>query len=273
MTVGGCQSVILNEESPEGAVIKLGEYDRIPMYTIAMPPFFPYKVAAPDILYLKKMLIGLLETFPTYSQDFFMYYLYTKEGVQTHYTIAQLAKIALKKSEKPVAGETNRSNWICNESSDSSDKENISAYSNKVQFNKIASEKLVISKPLNYVSPNSQQIVRKDKFAGILPKKSKEFHTIDKVKSSFLEQIEEEGIYGHPMFYTEERSDSLNDEDYEYTQLNTSTLKELSDLGKESSMDDKTAQNNTDKEERVSYIMESDLFCAEDINQFFQSQQ
>jgi hypothetical protein len=69
--IGGCQSVILNECSPEGAIIRLGDHDRIPMYTITMPPLFPYKPTAPDIEYLKGIFIGLIEAFPSYSQDFF----------------------------------------------------------------------------------------------------------------------------------------------------------------------------------------------------------
>eukprot|EP00826_Nyctotherus_ovalis_P003459 TRINITY_DN10704_c0_g2_i1.p1 TRINITY_DN10704_c0_g2~~TRINITY_DN10704_c0_g2_i1.p1 ORF type:complete len:233 (-),score=45.71 TRINITY_DN10704_c0_g2_i1:113-811(-) len=230
------------------------------MYTIAMPPLFPYKVTPPDVLYLKQMLIGLLEAFPTYSQDFFMYYLYTKEGVQTHYTIAQLAKIVLKKGERPEVKDTYRCNWACNESSDS-DKENISAHANKIHSKKSVTEKTAV--PLKCANPSDPyQVMMEGKWEEAVPRKSSELQSIEQIKSNLLEQIEEEGINGHPIFYTEERSDSLNDEDYEYTQLNTSTLKELSDLGRDSLVDGKTT-------ERVSSAVDSDLFCTESINECF----
>lgn len=223
------------------------------MYTIAMPPFFPYRVTPPDLTYLKKMLTGLLEAFPTYSQDFFMYYLYTKEGVKDHYTISQLAKIVLKQSEKPQSDSIIK--HVDNYKENSSNKENMSLYSNNIQSRIISGERITV--PFNS--------------GKLVPRISNGIYAMDKIKTNLLEQIEEEGIHGHPIFYTEEHSESLNDEDYEYTQLNTSTLKELSDLGKEASMDDKGQKSNV--EERVSCLIDNDLFCSEDINEVFLSEQ
>ena len=92
---------------------------------------------------------------------------------------------------------------------------------------------------------------------------------IDTIKSNSLEQIKEEG---YPMFCTEDYSnDSLNDDDYEYTQLNTSTLKELSDLDKDSGSKDKIRRNHI--EEGINCIRDSVLFCTENINDFLQTGQ
>ena len=223
-----------------------------------MPRLYPYVVASPDIMYLKRMLVGLLETFPSYSQDFFMYYLYTKEGVQSYYTIGQLAKVALKKGEKPIVKDTYKCSWVCNESEDSSDKENIPVYANKTNNCSLIPDKSTT--PLKCL--DGYQVVSKRNEA--IQRRSNEFQSIEQIRSNLLEQIEEEGINGYPMFYTEERSDSLNDEDYEYIQLNTSTLKELSELGRDS-----TEKKNI--EGRISCIMDSELFCTESINEVFKN--
>jgi len=290
-----------------------------------MPPLFPYKVTAPDTIYLKRMLIGLLEAFPSYSQDFFMYYLYTKEGVQDHYTITQLAQIVLKQNEKPTSGGILkiRANGLCDIPSDSSsspDKENINSKANssaiskeKRELNKkellISSQNsqsppapLSIEKSLSYFTPmitraqlapilKQQPIIPTEKTPDLIPSVSNGVFVVDRMKANLLSQIEAEnftnGIKAHPlMFSAEERSESLNDEDYEYTQLNTSTMKELSDLDKESVAEGFGRRQGIMQTERNSNMMKSqqiaegrasclavgtDLYCSENISEIFQS--
>ena len=322
INIGGCQSVILNECSPEGAIIKLGEHDRIPMYTIAMPPLFPYKVTAPDTRYLKRMLIGLLEAFPSYSQDFFMYYLYTKEGVQDHYTITQLAQIVLKQNEKPMSGGgiKRQSNGLCDyvnsDSSSSPDKENVGSHANPIGPSAFSVKEpppgasqsppvqsppvqsppagaLSIEKSLSYFTPMiaRAQAATMIKPSEIVPSVSNGVFVVDRMKANLLQQIEAEnfapGMKAHPLlFSSEERSESLNDEDYEYTQLNTSTMKELSDLDKESVADgfnaakkpstvqtERVARDNAAPHQQVegrsSCLIANDLYCPENINELF----
>jgi len=115
----------LNKSSLEGAIVRLGEYDRIPMYVVVMPPLFAYKVGVPGLKCLKSVLVGLIETFPSYSQDFFIYYLYTKEGVKNNYAASQVSRIALKHNEKPTLGMMERfSSGLCDSDESFSGKEN-----------------------------------------------------------------------------------------------------------------------------------------------------
>ena len=313
--------MILNEYSPEGAIIKLGEHDRIPMYTIAMPPLFPYKVTAPDTLYLKRMLIGLLEAFPSYSQDFFLYYLYTKEGVQDHYTIAQLAQIVLKQNERPMAsGMINRnSSGLCEKDSDeesspvTGNKENVQREANSGKGKKTSVSPaecketkakevqgvLSIEKSLSYFTPMLSRMQpgipnENRSLNERVPSASNGVYVVDRMKANLLKQIEESagihtddkflaGLGAHPLLFSaEERSESLNDEDYEYTQLNTSTMKELSDLEKDSQAEGakkganterlkQTVENIASQPERASCLITQDLYCPENINELFKS--
>lgn len=296
------------------------------MYTIAMPPLFPYKVTAPDTRYLKRMLIGLLEAFPSYSQDFFLYYLYTKEGVQDHYTISQLAQIVLKRNEKPISdgGIKRNSYGLCEKDSDNEspavvDKENAQIRANRGKKcakgspagSKLSTSKDVMSieKSLSYFTPmlaraqaatancgktGAQQVAQE------IHEEPPGVYVVDRMKANLLKQIEESalaargdqflpGLAGHPLlFSSDSRSESLNDEDYEYTQLNTSTMKELSDLDKESQTEavakrgavterantETAAQNpaiQPPATERASCMIAQDLYCSENINELFGS--
>jgi hypothetical protein len=155
------QVAILNKSGLEGAVVRLGEYDRIPMYAVAMPPLFVYRVGVPDLKCLKSILVGLLETFPSYSQDFFIYYLYMKEGVKNSYTATQVSRIALKHNEKPIPGKVMErlSSGLCDSDDLFSDKENTTPNTKhspivkkqvKVQFNSILAKEIIEHKDVKY---------------------------------------------------------------------------------------------------------------------------
>ena len=238
--------MVLNKCNPEGAIVKLGEYDRIPMYSVAMPPLYPYKTVSPDIEYLKEIFIGLLEAFPSYSQDFFMYYLYTKQGIKSNYTVTQLAKIALK--ERPTSGEIIRaSSGLCNNSD--SDKENISY-------------------KVNNAVKHKKHFKARNRTKEIIPKVSNEILVIDKMKANLLQKIEERSLPASKLFTVEDCEESLKDEGG-YTPLDSSAMKELSDLDKESIADGlnpKNGKNNNEEAKSDSFGIGNDLYCTENIN-------
>lgn len=336
--------MILNECSPSGAIIKLGEYDKIPMFAIAMPPLCDYKLCVPDSIYLKRMLRGLLEAFPSYSQDFFLYYLYNRDGVHDHFSIEELSKVVLKSDEKPrgdnIIGkkasivveekkktkenskkkftakvrdkENIQDNTVKNNSMKNNSMKNAKPVEIKKNLNPNPAAPLSIEKYLSYTTPIMAKIQENQKNPEIsqepqisqiraeLQERGRRVATeisevkeiIDQNSSTFQPQsglyvvnrqraqtsrnnIERRGYDNflsglttgnQRLFTSEERSESMNDEDYEYTQLNTSTLEELNDLEQytEEEKFEKNHLNNIPKADTG-----NELYCEENIADLF----
>eukprot|EP00826_Nyctotherus_ovalis_P033815 TRINITY_DN2757_c0_g2_i2.p1 TRINITY_DN2757_c0_g2~~TRINITY_DN2757_c0_g2_i2.p1 ORF type:complete len:230 (-),score=67.74 TRINITY_DN2757_c0_g2_i2:90-779(-) len=222
------------------------------MYAIAMPPLFSYNVASPDLKQLKSILIGLVEGFPSYSQDFFIYYLYTKEGVKSCYTASEVSQIALKHSEKSIPGAERFSSGLCDSEESLIDKEN------RVPNTKL--KKQVKMKPKFGKHKTKETLQSKN---ASIPKISNTVMAIDRMKTNLLRQLERK----KPNIQHEKESEhSRNDQ----MPLELSNIQDLSDLDKESIADGLGQKNLYGIKERLKQdVAGHDLYCPEDIHDVF----
>lgn len=252
------QPVVLNKESLEGAVVKLGEYDRIPMYAAAMPPLASYQIASPDLKQLKSILIGLVEGFPLYSQDFLIYYLYTKEGVKSCYTAREVSRIALKQSEKPTPGAERLSSGLCDSEESLTDKENKMP---NTKENPVARLKKQAKMKPKFGRHKAKETLQ-SKNASI-PKTSNTVMAIDRMKTNLLRQIEcKKANTQHG------KGGELSKNGHMLLEL--SNIQDLSDLDKESVADGLGQRNSCGIKERLKQdVAGHDLYCPEDIHDVF----
>ena len=89
----GHKTLIINGEGRWGQIEKLTTYECIPIYTVISAYSLNTPTAPPTTTYLRQILKCLTASFPEYSSDFFLYYLYTKEGVHKHFTIDKLTEV------------------------------------------------------------------------------------------------------------------------------------------------------------------------------------
>jgi len=213
------------------------------MYTITMPPLFPCKSTAPDIEYLKSIFLGLMEAFPSYSQDFFRYYLYAKEGIQEHYTTSQFAQLVINKSVFDKSFKQ-----LHDDNSDTS------FYSNKDDIN----DKPVLSIERSLSYHNSSAIYNNYK-----PKITNGVFVVDRTKVNSIQQTKVE----KQLFSSEERGEA---EDYcGLSQINGSCVKELSDLDRESVVD--IGQAIDEQQTREGYLDANNLYCSKSISELLKS--
>eukprot|EP00826_Nyctotherus_ovalis_P053242 TRINITY_DN6887_c0_g1_i1.p1 TRINITY_DN6887_c0_g1~~TRINITY_DN6887_c0_g1_i1.p1 ORF type:complete len:232 (+),score=36.13 TRINITY_DN6887_c0_g1_i1:883-1578(+) len=223
------------------------------MYTITKPPLFPYNPTPPDIEYLRRIFLGLLETFPSYSQDFFKYYLCSKEGIKEHYTIFQFA---IRKNEE-INNELilRKSCENGNDTSFYSNKENIDHNSNIQPKEKPSNDlTLSIEKSLSCRNPVTMNDNVSNMVSGVF--------VVDRVKGN--PQTERSNLEKQ-LFSSEERGEA--DDFCGFSQVNGSCVKDISDLDRESVVDvEKMAE-----EQRGSYLEGNNLYCEESISEVFKS--
>lgn len=217
------------------------------MYTITKPPLFPCKPTPPDTEYLRRILLGLLETFPSYSQDFFKYYLCSKEGIKEHYTASQFV---IKKDEE-VDNELilRKSCKNGNDASFCSNKENIDHNSSMQPKGKPNNDvTLSIEKSLSYRNPATMNDNASNIVNGVF--------VVDRARGN--PQTERSNI--EKQLFSEERGEA--DDFYGFSQVNGSCVKDISDLDRESVVVE---------EQRGSCLEGNNLHCEESISEVFKS--
>lgn len=190
----------------------MDNFEEIPVLTLSKSDSNKLKSSKPLKEEVQKLLLGLHESFPDYSQDFLLFYIYTKEGLHNCFTIDQLSEVGravfnIEKTKKEKSGESNKSN-------SNMYSKNISKKSSP----NITQQLLSIEKQLSSNKNLNQNMDAKNDEKN--DKDIQGIYVVSRERNEIIKKLDEKL----------DDPNSLMSDDYEYTQLNTSTMDILKDL-------------------------------------------
>lgn len=90
-------SVVINRWLPYDYLLRIGEYENYPIYTLTNSKVQQMKdirnTCNPTDEYIKGLFKGMTESFPNFSQDFLLYYLNSKKGLFGKLSVPLMAEL------------------------------------------------------------------------------------------------------------------------------------------------------------------------------------